>query len=139
MDVTEQEIYGRASNVILAESPVTGAATETRNRTKQAHQAGMEALRKWVEDGCPQLATLTVAPRTAIVPRTTVAPRSAAALGTTTVLRIAAVSKTAAAPRITMAPRTAAAPQVATALSGPQQQSWAQRAAEAAALPETGM
>jgi hypothetical protein len=35
LSVIEQEIYGRASTPILAESPVTGAATETRNRTKR--------------------------------------------------------------------------------------------------------
>jgi predicted RNA-binding Zn-ribbon protein involved in translation (DUF1610 family) len=127
LSVIEQEIYGRASTPILAESPVTGAATETRDRTKRAHQAGMEALRKWVEEGRPQLATLTAAPRTAIAPRTTMVPRSVVA------------PRTAAAPRITTVPRTAAAPQAATALSAPQQQSWAQRAAEAVALPETGM
>jgi hypothetical protein len=43
--------------------------------------------------------------------------------------------RTTAAPRIAIVPRTTAAPQAAMALSAPQQQSWAQRAAEAAVLP----
>jgi hypothetical protein len=127
MGIVEQEVYGRASTPILAESPVTGAATETRDRTKRAHQAGMEALRKWVEEGRPQLATLTAAPRRAIAPGNPIAPR------------IAAAPRSAAALRTFTASRTAASPQAVTAPSAPQQLSWAQRAAEAAALPAASM
>jgi hypothetical protein len=107
LSVTEGEVYGRASRPILDEDATKETATETRSRTKRAHQAGLKALQEWVENGRPQPAT--TAPRTAAAPRPAVAPRGAVA------------------PRVTTAP------------SPPQQSSWAQRAANVVALPETTM